>query len=317
MLTVRQLECLVAVAEELHFSRAADRLGIAQSAVSVQVQQMEQGLGVRLFNRNKRQPISLTDAGMLLYAEAASALRHIGRAERVAALAAQGMSGTVRLGYVASAVTSGLLSRILGGFRTGHEQVHLDVIAMETPRQLAALESADIDVGLVRPRRQYPDGVEAMIVHSEPVMVAMAKSHPLAGNASVRVSDLRDESFIEPQFVNESEGFPEIIAKLAATAGFQPSPSYRVNDFITATSMTAAGYGIAIVPESIQLFRQPGVEFRPIQDFNEVVHLALAWRRRELSPAVRSFVTTARTTFSGAGRQRRSRNVQPDAAHSS
>ena len=97
MLTRRQLECLVAVAEELHFSRAGERLGIAQSAVSVQLQQLEHKLGVRLLNRGKRQPISLTDAGMLLYTEAVAALRHLERAENVAVLAAKGMSGNVRI----------------------------------------------------------------------------------------------------------------------------------------------------------------------------------------------------------------------------
>lgn len=295
MLTRRQLECLVAVAEELHFSRAADRLGMAQSAVSVQIQQLESDLKVRLLNRNKRQPISLTDAGALLYAEAVPALRHLERAENVALLAAKGMAGTVRLGYVASAVTSGLLSKALASFRPGHERVHMQVLAMETPRQLMALETEDIDVGIVRPRQSYPDGVEATIVHSEHLMVAVPEGHPLASQATISVKDLRDQTFISPQF-NESEGFSEVIGRLAATGSFQAAPAYRVNDFITATSMAAAGYGIAIVPASIQLLRQPGVVFKPIRDFKELVHLALAFRKREASPAVKSFVAVARAS---------------------
>jgi len=302
MPTLRQFECLVAVAEERHFSRAADRLGMAQSALSVQVRQLEQRLGVRLFNRNKRQPISLTEAGALLHAEAATALRHVARAQRLAASVAQGSSGTVRLGYVASAVTSGLLSNVLGAFRPGHEQVRMDVIAMETPRQLAALDAAEIDVGLVRPRRQYPDGVDAAMIHSEPVMLALAAQHPLAAHVSVAASELRHQSFIEPQFANEPEGFADILARLAEVGGFPLSPACRVNDFITATSMVAAGYGIAIVPQSIRLFRQPGVEFRPIRDFSTEVQLALAWRRRELSPAVRAFVAAARARLAGGDR---------------
>lgn len=300
MLTRRQLECLVAVAEELHFSRAGERLGIAQSAVSVQLQQLEHKLGVRLLNRGKRQPISLTDAGMLLYTEAVAALRHLERAENVAVLAAKGMSGNVRLGYVASAVSSGLLSRILASFRPGHEAVHMQVLAMETPKQLVALESGEIEVGIVRPRRRYPDGVEATIIHSEPLMVAMPEAHPLARNPAVGVRDLRDQTFVSPQF-DEAEGFAEVIGKLAAIAGFEAAPAYRVNDFLTATSMAAAGYGIVIVPESIQLLRQPGVTFRPITDFKELVHLVLAFRRGEASPAVKTFVATAKGRCVGAG----------------
>lgn len=293
MLTHRQLQYFVAVAEELHFSRAADRLDVAQSAVSVQVQQLEQQLGVRLILRNKRQPIALTDAGTMLYAEAVAALRHIERAEQVGLLAARGLSGNVRMGYVASAVTSGLLSQMLGSFRATHEQVRMQVIAMETPKQLNAIDTGEIDVGLVRPRRQYPEGVEAMIVHSEPFMVAMPEAHALARQASVQSTDLKGQTFIAPQF-NESEGFSEVLARLASAAGFPVTAEYHVNDFITATSLAAAGYGVVIVPESIRLFGQPGVAFRPISDFHELGHLALAYRKREHSPAIRSFVGAAR-----------------------
>lgn len=295
MLTRRQLECLVAVGEELHFTRAADRLGIAQSAVSALIQQMERGLDVRLLNRNKRQPVSLTDAGSMLYAEAVLALRHLERAELVAQLAAKGMTGKVRLGYVASAVTSGLLSKMLGRFRPTHQLVHMQVVAMETPRQLQAIEAEDIDVGIVRPRRNYPEGVQADIIHSERLVVAMPIDHPLASSRSIRARELRSQVFIAPQF-SEADGFSEVVGRLAATAGFPAEPEYRVNDFITATSMAAAGYGVAIVSESIQLFQQPGVAFRPIADFIEPVHLALAYRKRENSVAVKSFIAIAKVS---------------------
>lgn len=289
MLSHRQLQSFVAVAEELHFSRAADRLGMAQSAISVQIQQLEKDLGVRLLLRNKRQPIALTDAGTLLYAEAVAALRHMARAEQVGLLAARGLSGNIRMGYVASAVTSGLLSRMLGSFRRSHERVCMDVIAMETPRQLLAIESGEIDVGLVRPRSHYPQGVEACVIHSEPLMVAMPADHALAGRAAVQAADLRGQTFISPQF-NEREGFSEVLARLAAFAGFSAASEYHVHDIITATSLAAAGYGVAIVPASQQVFGQPGVVFRPIADFHERIHLALAWRQREISPAIRFFV---------------------------
>ncbi|MBV8247952.1 MAG: LysR family transcriptional regulator [Comamonas sp.] len=295
MLSYRQLEHFVAVAQELHFSRAADRLGIAQSAVSVQIQQLEQQLGVRLLQRNKRKPITLTDAGELLYDEAVAVLRHMERAQQIGQLAAQGMSGHVKLGYISSAVTSGMLARVLTRFRPGHEQVHMQVLAMETPRQLQALQLGEIDAGLLRPRRRYPEGVQAVIVHSEPFMVAMADSHALARQESVSVADLRGQTFIAPQFLNESEGFAEVLARLAETAGFSAREAYRVNDFVTATSLAAAGYGIVVLPESNRLLNQPGVSFRPLRDFGETVHMALAYRERENSPAVRAFLAVARS----------------------
>ena len=295
MITYRQLEHFVAVAQERHFSRAADRLGIAQSAVSVQIQQLEDALGVRLLQRHKRQPITLTDAGALLYEEAIATLRHMERAQEIGRLAAQGRGGHVRLGYVASAVTSGLLSQMLKQFRPGHEQVHMQVIAMETPRQIQAVEAAEIDVGLVRPRRQYPDNVEATIVHGEPLMIAMADNHPLARQPALRAADLRGQTFIAPQFTEtDAEGFAEVLARLAAAAGFSASPAYRVNDIITATSLAAAGYGIVVVPESNRRFSQPGVTYKVVSDFQERVYLALVYRKRENSPAVRAFIAAAR-----------------------
>lgn len=294
MLSYRQLEHFVTVAQELHFSRAADKLGVAQSAVSVQVQQLEQQLGVRLLQRNKRKPITLTDAGELLYDEAVAVLRHMERAQQIGQLAAQGMSGHVKLGYISSAVTSGMLARVLTRFRPSHEQVHMQVLAMETPRQLQALQQGEIDAGLLRPRRRYPEGVKAIIVHSEPFMVAMAENHPLARNDSISAADLRGQTFIAPQFVNESEGFAEVLARLAEAAGFSAREAYRVNDFITATSLAAAGYGIVVLPESNSVLNQPGVIFRPLRDFKEQVHMALAYRERENSPAVRAFLAVAK-----------------------
>jgi DNA-binding transcriptional LysR family regulator len=292
----RQLRYFIAVAEELHFARASDRLGVAQSAVSAQILRLETELKVRLLNRNKRRPVTLTDAGALFYAEAVAAMRHLQRAEQIGHLASKGLTGVVRLGYVASGVTSGLLSHALKAFRTSHPEVRMDVIAMETPRQLEALSSGEIDVGIVRPRRLYPTDVEATIVHSERLMVALPENHALARRRAIKASDLRGQSFVAPQF-NETEGFAETLSRLGQAGGFSIASEFRVNDFITAVSLAAAGYGVVIVPGSIRLFEQPGVAFRPISDFGELVHLALARRLREPSPAVRAFVQSALRTL--------------------
>ena len=170
----------------------------------------------------------------------------------------------------------------------------MQVLAMETPRQLQALQQGEIDAGLLRPRRRYPEGVKAVIVHSEPFMVAMAENHPLARHESISVADLRGQTFIAPQFVNESEGFAEVLARLADAAGFSAREAYRVNDFVTATSLAAAGYGVVVLPESNRLLHQPGVIFRPLRGFKETVQMALAYRERENSPAVRAFLAIAR-----------------------
>lgn len=289
MIDTRQLKYFTAVVEELHFARAADRLNIAQSALSAQIQRLEQELGVRLLNRNKRQPVTLTDAGRLFHAEATAALRHIERADQIGRLAARGLAGIVRIGYVASGVSSGALSGMLRDFRLSNPNVRIDVVPMETPRQFEALDGGEIDIGIVRPRRQYPPGIVATIVHTERLMVAMADTHPLATRRKLTAHDLKDQSFISPQF-EEDEGFGEVLSALGAAGGFSAFLDYRVRDFISGLSLASGGYGIAVVPESMAQFTQPGLCYRSIADFEFPVHLALANRRRELSPAVRAFV---------------------------
>ncbi|WP_116122491.1 LysR family transcriptional regulator [Paraburkholderia sp. BL6669N2] len=305
MVDARQLRYFVALVEELHFARAADRLEIAQSALSSQIQRLEGDLGVRLISRNKRQPVALTDAGKLFHAEAVAALRHIERADQIGRLAARGLAGIVRIGSVASGVTSGVLSGILRDFRLSHSSVRIEVLSMETPRQFEALDSGEIDVGIVRPRRQYPPEVVATILQTERLMVALAEDHPLASRGTLKACDLKGQSFISPHF-EEDEGFGEVLSVLGTTGGFSALLDYRVHDFISALSLASAGYGVSVVPESMRNFAQPGLCFRSIADFEFPVHLALANRRRELSPAVRAFVEIAskhHSTTTSSGRR--------------
>ena len=292
MIDARQLRYFTAVVEELHFAKAADRLNVAQSALSTQIRRLEQELGVRLLNRNKRQPITLTDAGQLFHAEAVAALRHIDRADQVGRLAARGLAGIVRVGFVASGASSGVLSDILRQFRLSHANVRIEVVAMETPRQYEALNNGEIDVGIVRPRRQYPSGIVVAIVHSERLMIAMAETHPLAAKRQLSASDLKNQSFISPQF-DENEGFSEVLSALGAAGGFSAFLDYRVKDFISAMILASAGYGVVVVPESMRHFAQSGICYRSLADFDFPVHLGIASRRREPSPAVRAFVNMA------------------------
>lgn len=292
MIDARQLRYFTAVVQDLHFAKAADRLNVAQSALSTQIQRLEQDLGVRLLNRNKRQPVTLTDAGQLFHSEAVAALRHLDRADQVGRLAARGLAGIIRIGFVASGASSGVLSDILRQFHLSHANVRVEIVTMETPRQYEALNNGEIDVGIVRPRRQYPSGVVLTTVHTERLMIAMAETHPLAAQRQLSARDLKDQSFISPQF-NENEGFSEVLSALGAAGGFSAFLDYRVHDFISAIILASAGYGVVVVPESMRHFAQSGICYRAVTDFDFPVHLAIASRRQELSPAVRAFVNMA------------------------
>lgn len=305
MIDGRQLRLFVGLAEDLHFARAADRLDIAQSVLSQQIKRLEADLGVRLLNRNKRAAVTLTNAGDVLLTEAKAALLQLDRAERIGRLAARGEAGHVALGYIGSAVTTGLLPDTLKAFRAEKPDVRMHAAGMETPTQLARLSDGGIDVGFIRPRSSYPDGVTARVIQRERFLIALPEDSPLVQRKALKACHLRGASFVAPQF-NEMGGFAEDLAKLGHVGGFDAQPEYRVNDFITAVSMASAGYGVALVPQSIERFAQPGVVFRPLSDFDVQVELALAYRVREHSPCVKAFIDIA-LSYAGPAKQMRRR----------
>ena len=291
MLETRHLRVFVAIAEELHFGRAADRLDVAQSALSRQLQELEARLGTRLLNRGRRAAVSLTEAGQALLTEARVALQQLDRAEAAARRAGRGEVGWLEIGYVVSAALSGVLSTALERFRTVRPDVQVQVTALETPKQLIALRDGLLDVAFIRPRASYPEGITATVVHRESMLLAVGASHPLA-RRRVDLQSLADQPFIIPQF-DESAGFAEHLAALASSGGFEPKLAYRVRDFITAIAMAAAGYGVVPVPRSVASIGLQNVVFRPIHGYEGLAELAIAHRTVGASPAARVFTEFA------------------------
>jgi DNA-binding transcriptional LysR family regulator len=282
----------VAVAHELHFGRAAERLHIAQSALSRQLSELERKLGVRLLNRGRRSSISLTHAGAALLVEAELAIQQLDRAEFIAKRTARGEMGRVDIGYVLSAATSGLLPKVLEAFRSAHPTVQVHLTSMETPRQIEGLRTGALDVGFIRPRSDYPESVFAAAVHREPLVLAVSSKHPLASR-EIELRHLSQENFIAPQF-DEASGFVEHLAALGARGGFEPRLAYRVRDFITAAMMASAGYGVVLAPKSIASIRSSNIVCKAIRDYDAVAELALAYRSTTLSPAAQLFVDAAK-----------------------
>ena len=166
----------------------------------------------------------------------------------------------------------------------------MQIVAMETPTQLERLADAAVDVGIVRPLARYPDGIAARVVHSEKLMIAVSAESPLARAKTLKATQLRGVPFIAPQF-NEATGFAEHLVKLGRIGGFDAEPEYRVNDFMTAVSMASAGYGVALVPKSLEAFSPPGVKFKSLVDFDDEAALALAYESLRHLPSVpRAFI---------------------------
>ena len=197
-LDVRQLRYFIAVAEELSFAGAADRLNVAQSAVSLQIKALEEAFGARLLNRCKRAAVSLTEAGRLFLSEAQAAIRQLERAEQIGRLAARGELGQIEVGYVTSVVMNRILPSLLREYRRSRPAVQLRLTAMETPRQLEALAEGRLDAALIRPRPGYAAGVAARVIYREAICVAFAADHPLARSHTLQAADLGNEAFIVP-----------------------------------------------------------------------------------------------------------------------
>jgi len=292
VIDLRQLRYFVAVCDHLHFTRAADALHVAQSALSAQVKRLEEDLGVRLIERGKRSAASLTDAGALFLIEARQTLLQAERTERMGRLAARGAIGKIDIGHIASAVVDGTLARALSAYRESYPEVLVNLIHMETPMQLRALAEGGIDVAFIRPRSDYPLGIGAKEVGRAPLLLALPAHGALAQRGVLHPQDLKDHPFVIPQF-DEGVAFSRQLDHLRELIGGPARPPLRVGDFFSALALVAAGYGAALIPGYFDQVRVDGVVLRPIQGFDEDAILMMAWRKSDPSPALAAFLQLA------------------------
>ncbi len=281
---IRQLAYFVAIAETLHFSRAAEALGLAPSALSMQIQRLERELGVRLLERTKRS-VSLTSAGRLFLEEARAALSQVENAKRVAHRAGRGEAGSIRLGYVISAASSGIVQAILRRFRDLAPDVSISLEELSSPAQLQMLEQGKLDVCIVRTLVGAPDQVQRFSLGSERIVIAVPDDHPVLKVEKPTIGALIDDQFIAPQF-SQDLGFAVHLSRIGERAGFVPRIGYHTRDFITALTLVGAGLGVAAVPESLSSMAIPGVAYLRFDSVNEQSNLSMLLRRHEMSPVV-------------------------------
>ncbi|WP_052117999.1 LysR family transcriptional regulator [Novosphingobium pentaromativorans] len=277
MINGLDVEAFVAIAEERHFLRAADRVGIAQSVASKRLKRLEAQLGLTLIDRENRMDIGLTRAGSLFLPVARETLDQLRRAERLGHDFGRGESGPLRLGYVFSAALTGLLINVIEGLARSRPRLEVRPVLMETPEQLAALEQGIIDVGFLRPRSSYPAWCLNERAHSEGILLGMAKSHGLCDRTSVRASALASEVFVVPQF-REDVGLIEHVHNLAKLGGFAQPVVIPTADYITAASMAAAGLGIVLAPASLARLHLKGLGFVGIDDYCPSLEIEMVHR---------------------------------------
>ncbi|WP_419897586.1 LysR substrate-binding domain-containing protein [Roseomonas sp. USHLN139] len=292
-LELRHLRYFLAVAEELNYGRAAERLKIAQPGLSQQIRALEEIVGAPLFDRSRR-AVQLTLAGELLLGEARKTLAQAEAALIVARRAGRGEVGRIAIGYTASAAYTGVLTSLVGSFRAAHPEVELQITEMEMQRQLDAIAEDRLDIGFIRPPVALPLGVASLALLQEPVLLALPERHPVvvAGDP-VDLAALSEESFITPRH-GPAVSFHRHTLEAARSAGFAPRLGPQGRDFVTIVSMVAVGLGVALVPQSLRCVQVPGLAYRPLAGPPVLAELALAYRRTEASPAARNFVRHAR-----------------------
>lgn len=286
---LRHLRYFVAVAEELHFGRAAMRLHICQPPLSQQIKDLEEELGAPLFHRkNKR--ISLTEAGAAFLEDARSILHQAELASEKARAIAQGIVGRISMGFVLPAMDT-FVPDAIREFRSRNPGIEIQLLELGTLAQLRALETGAIQAGVVRLFHQDTRGLAVERIVQEPYVLALPSKHPLASFKVVPLGRLDGEPLILFPRRNHPVLYDKVIACCSA-AGCTPRISQEATTKYTAIALVAAGIGLALVPASARKQRRPGVVYRTIVGDLPMVELSLVWKEGADSPSLNKLTET-------------------------
>ncbi len=296
----RQFRYFVTVADDLHFARAAERLGMSQPALSQQIKALEKQLGAELFVRAKRR-IALTEAGAAFLGEARSVLEKAERAVRLARDTARGEAGRVDIGIVGSAMYEERFPQVLKIYRERRPAVRLTLHERPILDQIEAVRRLELDVAIIRePLPQpLPEGLESFCLSTQRLLVLLPEGHTLTKARSIALSALAGDDFLA--FLDpEGVGLGHALHVLCRSAGFEPRIRQEVREVGTLVSLVAAGFGVSLMPETVRHLRLPGVRYVPLRGKNIQSRLLAVHRRFERSAAVHELVTDMRRSARAA-----------------
>ena len=279
---LRQLRYFVAVAEELHFTRAAERLGIAQPPLTQQIQKLEALVGCPVFTRGRT--TALTAAGAVLLEEARRILAQVDSAMEITRRTARGETGRLVLGVPPSIMLSGLPA-VIRQFRNRYPEISFALREMSTSAIENAVHSGDIDLGFLRETRPGSP-LASEILYSEPVVAVLPKAHRLAGRGPLKLSSFKGEQFVFfPRRLGPA--LHDRLTALCVEAGFAPNIVEEATQWQTVVSLVEAGMGVSLAPGCVRKFRWPQVVFKPVPGAATTV--AACWQEKALSPSAAIF----------------------------
>jgi DNA-binding transcriptional LysR family regulator len=297
LLELRHLRYFVAVAEELHFSRAAKRLHMAQPPLSQQIRKLEQYIGHPLFTRNSR-TVALTQAGEMLLERSRYLLRRLEDDLETVRRVGRGEIGTLTVGFIGSAMLT-VLPALIGSYRKRFPKVDLRLRELTTSSLVDAIRQGAADLGFLRDAGPT-EGLMVEQVLAERFVVALAETHPLANGKKVALAELKGEPLI--LFARElgPMAWDKTIA-LCETSGFRPAIVQDAPEWLTVLRLVSSGLGFSIAPACVATIQTPGVVCRELTKCPVSTNIELARRRDYLNPIVDAFLAEAREMFRATG----------------
>ena len=289
---IHELRSFLVLAEELHFARAAKRLGTSQPSLSRLIGNLEKKAGVQLFERSTRH-VALTSAGQLFFEKTRLGLAQIDQAVQFTRLVNGSDLGQFSIGFSFTALFN-VLPKVLKKFQAIYPRVSLQLYALHAPIQVKYLVEGQLDIGLLRPPIvAHSLAVEPIL--TERLVVAMPSNHRFAGLDAISLASLADEPFIGFSSTMRMAptvqvSFQDDIVRHCNHAGFSPRVVHEGNDIFSVLALVAAGFGVTIVPEWTKRIQLENVVFRPIPDVPPIIELAMAWMAQSKDQPLKDFV---------------------------
>lgn len=296
-MNVRQLRYIIAVAEELSFTRAAARLNIAQPPLTRQIKNIELELGYPLFRRTKRS-VAITEGCEVILEKGRRLLRELDELTEAGRRASRGETGHIAVGFVGS-VAFHFFPRILRDYRAKFPNVSIELVELRNRPLIDALKCGRVDVAFMRPFFQDP-GIAMEVVLEERLMVALPSRHPLAKRKVLSIRDLKDEPFVTANR-RPGPGIYAFLRSVSERAGYYPKVVQEATDIQSVVGLVAAGMGVAIVTDSIRRLRLEGVRYREFSDVTDTARIVVAWRKKDASATLRTFIEEARAGSASSG----------------
>jgi DNA-binding transcriptional LysR family regulator len=292
---IRLFRYFVALCEEKHFGRAAERLNKSQPTLSNQLQKLEKRLGTQLVKRKGKSAVEITKTGMRFLESARNVLHQVSEAELSALQAARGEIGRIEVGYMLSTAYCGLLQRFIGGFQKANPGIEITLHHRSTVGVIASVASNEMDAGFARHPKQYPMGVAGFSIYRHPLMLAVPGDHPLAKRTGpIDPKTISNELFVTTQ-VTFDMAFTRHVEVVSRIGGFTPRLAKRAEDLTSVLIYVSCGYGIAVVSEEMSNFRIPNVVYKRIAAASQPeIIIDFMYREKETAPACKALIEAMR-----------------------